>query len=76
LGEGMVQAFRRTESPYESARLKLRGLDAGAKYALTRLDAPGETEATGGELMRDGLPVAMKDQPGAAVIIYKRQKSR
>jgi alpha-galactosidase len=76
LGEGMVQAFRRTESPYELARLKLRGLDAGAKYVLTRLDAPGETEVTGRELMQNGLPVSMTDRPGAAVIIYKRQKSR
>ena len=34
-GEGMVQAFRRHESDYESARLRLRGLDAGANYLVT-----------------------------------------
>ena len=38
-GKGMVQAFRRTESVYETARFRLLGLDPGARYALTDLDA-------------------------------------
>ena len=33
--KGMVQAFRRAESPYESIRLKLGGLDPDAVYTLT-----------------------------------------
>ena len=73
LGEGMVQAFRRADSFYESARLKLRGLDPDTRYALTRFDVEGATEMTGRELMEKGLAIWIKDQPGAAIITYKRR---
>ena len=33
-GEGMVQAFRRSASPYEAARFKLRGLESAARYVV------------------------------------------
>ena len=76
LGEGMVQAFRRDQSPYESARFRLRGLDPEVRYVVTRLDGAGETEATGRQLREDGLPVSIQEPPGAAIVIYKRQASR
>lgn len=34
-GEGLVQAFRREESPEASALPRLRGLDPNATYTLT-----------------------------------------
>ena len=74
LAEGMVQAFRRANSPYESARFQLRGLDPGARYKLTNLDVPGSTEATGRELMESGLPIAIQQRPCAVVVTYKRMK--
>lgn len=72
LGEGMVQAFRRSNSSYESARFKLRGLDPEARYGVGDVDAPGAQGMTGRELMEHGLMVNVKDQPGAAIILYKR----
>jgi alpha-galactosidase len=72
LGEGMVQTFRRSNSSYESARFKLRGLDPEARYAVDDVDAPGAQGMTGRELMEHGLMVNVKDQPGAAIILYKR----
>ena len=69
----MVQAFRREESPYESIRLKLRGLDPNAVYALTNFDAPGTTEMTGAELLHAGLSIALSERPAAAVIAYKKK---
>jgi hypothetical protein len=71
-GEGMIQAFRRPDSPFETARFKLRGLDAKASYAIKDLDAPAETTFTGADLMEKGLPVTIKDTPGAALITYRR----
>ena len=38
-GEGMVQAFRRDKSAFESARFPLAGLDAEARYVVTNLDS-------------------------------------
>jgi alpha-galactosidase len=71
LGEGVVQAFRRAESFYESARFKLQGLEPEAHYVLTDCDDPTPRERTGRELMEQGLPVAIKPQPGAAIITYR-----
>jgi alpha-galactosidase len=70
-GEGMIQAFRRTESVYETIRVKLRGLEPEARYMLTNLDAAGSTQMTGRELMEKGLAIAIPDQPGSVVISYR-----
>jgi alpha-galactosidase len=73
-GEGVVQAFRRPASPIEQARFKLCGLDAKAQYAVSNLDAPGQIQFSGQELIEKGLPVAIGDQPGAVIITYKQVK--
>jgi alpha-galactosidase len=73
-GNGMVQAFRRPGSPFEAARFELRGLQPGARYAVTDLDAAGSRELTGRELMDEGLPIVIKAKPGAAVITYRKVK--
>lgn len=68
---GLVQAFRREESCYESARFKLRGLDPAARYRVEMLDAPkSAAQFSGGELMQRGLPVVLPDRPSAAVVTY------
>jgi alpha-galactosidase len=72
LGQGVVQVFRRAESVYESARLRLRGLDSDARYRWRNLDAPRSRTASGRELMDTGLLVKVKDQPGAPLIVYER----
>ena len=66
LGEGVVQVFRRPNSIYEAARLRLGGLDPEAKYSLS-----GKTY-TGRELMETGLLVALPNQPESAMIAYKK----
>lgn len=71
-GQGMVQAFRRSESSYESARFKLRGLVPEARYEVTNLDAPGSQDMAGQVLMDQGLTVNLQEQPGSAIIVYKR----
>lgn len=73
-GEGVVQAFRRADSVYEAARFKLRGLDPGAEYVLTNLDTAQSQTLTGRELLDKGLAVPIADQPGSAVIVYKKLK--
>ena len=72
-GTGMVQAFRHINSVYESVRVKLQGLDKDAVYTLTNLDVPGTTEMTGRELSENGLVIAIKEQPGSALITYKKK---
>ena len=73
LGQGAIQVFRRAESVYESARLRLRGLDPEARYRVKNLDAPRAKSYSGAELMDPGLLVQVAKQPGAATIAYQRQ---
>jgi alpha-galactosidase len=76
-GEGMVQGFRRQDCSLESARFKLTGLDTSASYLVTDLDHPGKAQIfSGDELVNRGLLVIIPDQPGAAVVTYKRIKDR
>lgn len=71
-GRGMVQAFRRDRSVYESARFKLAGLDPEARYAVSNLDSGDTRTVSGRELIEVGLPVAIADLPGDAILVYTR----
>jgi alpha-galactosidase len=71
--EGMIQAFRRTQSIYESIRVKLRGLEPDAVYLVKNLDEDASAEIPGRELMDKGLFIVLKDQPGSALITYKKK---
>ncbi|HOX58401.1 MAG TPA: alpha-galactosidase [Candidatus Paceibacterota bacterium] len=70
LGEGLVQAFRRDHSVYESARFKLRGLQPDARYRIVNLDSPDTKEMSGAELLEKGLPVSIAARPGSAILTY------
>jgi alpha-galactosidase len=72
-GDGIVQAFRRPDSAYDSARFILRGLDANARYSITDFDTRNATVLTGRELMAKGFPVSISDKPGAVIIRYAKQ---
>ena len=71
-GEGLVQAFRRSNSITESAQLELHGLQADARYEIRNVDVSGSQILTGRELMQRGLEISLKDRPAAAVLTYKR----
>ncbi|MBN2308302.1 MAG: NPCBM/NEW2 domain-containing protein [Candidatus Hydrogenedentes bacterium] len=70
---GAVQAFRRADSVYESARLPLRALEPDARYRLTEISSAGAAyEATGRELLDRGVLISLPDKPGAAVVLYEK----
>jgi len=72
LHAGVVQVFRRSQSIYDSARLRLRNLEADATYGLTNLDSGETEEHTGQQLMTEGLRVVPPEAPCAVVIVYER----
>ncbi len=69
---GMIQAFRRGESPFEMARFHLSGLQAGASYVLKDLDSGQEARHAGKELMETGLVVSIRNHPGVSILEYRK----
>ena len=74
-GSGMIQAFRHENSPYESIRLKLQGLDKRAIYEVTDLDKPGPQEIAGSELYDRGLLVVIESRRGWRSSLTRRNSS-
>jgi alpha-galactosidase len=70
-GAGFIQAFRRAESAFETARLRLRGLDAKRHYEFTDVDTGAVSKFTGAELMDQGLSVTVAERPAARVVRYR-----
>jgi len=73
--EGVVQAFRRPDSNASEAMFKLRGLNPSAKYLVTDLDRPEDSQSRdGAELMGQGLRIRLEQPPSAAVITYEEAR--
>jgi alpha-galactosidase len=72
-GCGLVVALRRPDSPYEMARLPLRGIEPGAAYEVTNLDTKAVLTVRGDELGHRGLPVTIVGKPGSALLGYRRR---
>ena len=66
-------ALRRPESPYETVRLPLRGLDPAARYKFTDLDTNRRSEHSGRDLLQTGLPILLDRRPGSCAQTYERQ---
>jgi alpha-galactosidase len=71
-GEGMVQAFRREKSVYETSRINLIGLEKDAFYTVNDIDTGHQTEIIGRELMGKGLLVNISERPGSAILSYRK----
>jgi len=71
-GEGMIQAFRRDRSVYETARFPLRGIDAQADYEVRSVDEPKAKVVSGKNLLEHGAMVTIGERPGAVVVVYRR----
>jgi alpha-galactosidase len=72
VGEGFLEVFRRSHSPYETTWLKVQGLDPKAGYEVRNLDTPGSHVFSGQELMEKGLEIRLEHAPQSALITYKR----
>jgi hypothetical protein len=72
-GRGMVVVLRRPESPYESARFALRGLDEKADYRITNLDTGALVARSGADLAQGGFEAVLQAKPGSVLLTYERR---
>jgi alpha-galactosidase len=71
-GAGMVQAFRREKCAEAAQTFRLRGLEPTAQYTVTNFDLDAPTTISGQDLLTKGLPLEVKELPGAALVVYRR----
>lgn len=69
--DGILQVFRREESPYETAVLKLKGLDADGTYLFADTDG-GEFTVSGADLAAEGLNLTVTETRKAKIYLYKK----
>ncbi len=72
LDEGMLLVFRRKESPYETASVRLRGLTPEAVYVLSSDRTHTTVRHTGAELM-DQLSITLDKPHSSDLIVYHRE---
>ena len=70
-GDGIVQIFRRENSPYETASFSLRAIDKSASYRFTDADG-GEFTVSGKELSENGLRISVNEKRKAKLYFYKK----
>ena len=71
--EGMIQAFRHANSPFESVRLTLRDVDPTAQYAVVNLDRLADSQQLSGRvLMESGIEIRLLEKPDSAILTYSK----
>jgi alpha-galactosidase len=71
LGEGMVLAFRRAESPYNSVQVSLHGLEPNAAYELSFDNTGKKVRANGKDLMTEWV-LTLPKKRSSELIHYRR----
>jgi alpha-galactosidase len=71
LQKGLVLIFRRGESPYRVAEVRLHGLESAARYELL-FESTGEKQTLSGELLMKQLPLAIPEKQRSELMTYRR----
>lgn len=69
--DGIVQIFKRADSPYINASFVLRGLENEKIYIFTDADGGEESEFSGAELRSRGFPVEITEKRVAKLYFYR-----
>ena len=72
-GDGIVQIFRRENSPYDRATLSLRGLCPESEYVFSDADG-GEFAASGKDILENGLEFVINKKRCAKLYFYRKVK--
>lgn len=68
--EGIIQIFRRAESPYESATFTLGAIENGKAYVFEDADG-GEFTLEGNDLVENGFNLSIKEKRTSKLYFYK-----
>ena len=68
--DGIVQVFKREDSPYQTATFQLCAIDQSKNYKFWDFDG-GEFEISGKQLVKDGLQIQISEKRTAKIYLYK-----
>ncbi len=71
-GDGMIQVFRRENSPYNTASFNLGNINTSKTYTFTDIDTNEEIVLNGNELITNGFEVKLKEKRSSKIYLYKR----
>lgn len=71
LKSGIVEVFRKKDSPIEKIWLELQGLDPAATYEVENADSKAIMKLSGRELMEKGWPVEIPDKRDSRLYFYR-----
>ncbi len=74
LDAGLILAFRRPESPFTTAELRLAGLEPQGEYEFEDADGPALPGRTGAQLAAAGLTLMLAEPRSSRLIFYRRRK--
>lgn len=69
--DGMIEIFRRDESPYERAAFVLGNIDKSKTYTFTDIDDESTFIVSGAELCENGFDITIPQKRTAKIFIYK-----
>lgn len=67
--DGIIEVFRRENSPYETACFNLKGLNENSDYIFTDFDG-GEFTVNSNEILKHGLKLTVKEKRKAKIYKY------
>lgn len=70
-GDGIIEVFRRENSPYETAIFELKGIDKESNYKFMDLDG-GEFTISGSEIIEKGLKLTVTEERKAKIYSYRK----
>ena len=70
--DGLIQAFRRDASPFETACFFLYGVNENARYIFTDEDSGEEIILGGKELKEKGLSITISQKRSSRLIFYRQ----
>lgn len=73
--DGVIQIFRRENSPYETASFMLGTIDKNCNYIFTDVDTGTENTFSGAALAENGFTVQLKEKRSAKIYFYKKIES-
>jgi hypothetical protein len=70
LNSGIIEVFRKKDSPIEKICFELRGLAPGTIYQIENADSKKTTTVSGRDLMEKGWPVEISQKRDCRLFFY------